>query len=151
MTAPGPDKDQMLSVSPRSCPGLGLKGCSWWISQLDSSWGWLSLLGFAAFKKFHFLLWDKNKSKNGGEKKHFKRKLPLCNLTSASAAQKPQTWGQTGQDKGSERCDCGCFGGGIELLLNLSARGGFFASSFTRIFFFSSDLWHVECYGISGL
>lgn len=68
MTAPGPDKDQMLSVSPRSCPGLGLKGCSWWISQLDSSWGWLSLLGFAAFKKFHFLLWDKNKSKNGGKK-----------------------------------------------------------------------------------
>lgn len=54
----GPDKDQMLSVSPRSCPGLGLKGCSWWSLQLDSSWGWLSLLGLAVSKKFHFLLWN---------------------------------------------------------------------------------------------
>lgn len=33
-----------------------------------------------------------------------------------------------------ERCGCGCLGGGTELLLNLSARGVFLASSFAIIY-----------------
>lgn len=104
MTAPGLGQRAEAFCESQELPRAGAEG----LQLVEFAAGLLlglplTFFGLCCAQEISFpALGAKTKIKIG-EKNNFERKLALCNLKSASTAQKnPQIWSQTGAGKGSE-------------------------------------------------